>query len=134
MRVRYLVAGLIVLLCGGKLHAQITGDVLGMHALGPGTKSPVSGVRPDACMYCHAPHSGLKVGLWNQKLTTQTYSMYTSTTETNKGRQPWINSDSNHCLSCHDGTVAVGTTVVYGKVTTSGSMYPADVFGGNLQS
>jgi len=134
VRVRYLVAGLIVLLCGGKLHAQITGDVLGMHALGPGTKSPVSGVRPDACMYCHAPHSGLKVGLWNQKLTTQTYSMYTSTTETNKGRQPWINSDSNHCLSCHDGTVAVGTTVVYGKVTTSGSMYPADVFGGNLQS
>ena len=134
MRLRLPLWGLVALLSGGLAHAQFTGDVLGMHSLGPGSKSPISGRRSDTCGYCHAPHSGLKVHLWNQKLTTQTYSTYTSSTESNHGGQPSTNSDSNHCLSCHDGTVAVGTTVVYGKVATSGNMYPADVFGSNLQS
>jgi predicted CXXCH cytochrome family protein len=125
---------MLLLLSGSPLLAQFTGDVLGVHYLGPGSKSPITGARPDACIYCHAPHSGLNVGLWNQKLTTQNYTIYTSDTETNRGRQPKLNSDSNQCLSCHDGTVAVGDTVVYGKVTTHGSMYTADVFGSNMQS
>ena len=125
---------LVFFLAGFALHAQITGDVLGVHALGPGTKSPIRGARPDACAYCHAPHSGSSAGLWNQKLTTQNYSLYTSTTEANKGRQPRLGSVSNKCLSCHDGTVAVGDTVAYGQVTTSGSMYAQDVLGTNLQT
>jgi len=134
VNVRVLLAGLTILLSGGALRAQITGDVLGMHALGPGTKSPISGARPDACSYCHAPHSALNLGLWNQKLTTQTYSVYTSDTEANKGRQPTLGYSSNQCLSCHDGSVAVGNTVVYGQVTTQGSMSPPDVFGANMQT
>ena len=115
-------------------HAQISGDVLGMHSLGPGTPSPIAGARPDACAYCHAPHSGLNRGLWNQKLTTQTYTTYTSDTEKNAGTQPTLGRSSNQCLSCHDGTVAVGNTVAYGQVTTRGSMFTQDVFGGNMQS
>ena len=58
------------------LPPRFTGDVLGVHNLGPGSKSPITGARPDACAYCHAPHSGLNTGLWNQKLTTQTYTTY----------------------------------------------------------
>src|ERR1700723_2489546 len=50
------------------------------------------------------------------------------------GRQPTLGKVSNQCLSCHDGTVAVGTTVVYGQVTTRGSMYTQDVFGSNMQA
>ena len=134
MRFRLSILGLVVLMGSTMLEAQFTGDVLGMHSLGPGTKSPITGARSDVCAYCHAPHSGLPVRLWNQKLTTQTYSTYTSTTETNHGTQPTANSDSNHCLSCHDGTVAVGTTVVYGKVGTNGNMYSTDIFGSNLQT
>jgi predicted CXXCH cytochrome family protein len=132
------IAGLAIplasLLSGTSLPAQIAGDVIGVHNLGPGSKSPITGARPDFCSYCHAPHSGLKVGLWNQKLTTQTYTMYTSDTERNRARQPRLGSDSNECLSCHDGTVAVGATVAYGQVTTRGSMNTWDVFGSNLQS
>jgi predicted CXXCH cytochrome family protein len=128
-----MLAGLTILLTGSSLSAQVSGDVLGMHALGPGSTSPIKGARPDACSYCHAPHSGLKSGLWNQKLTTQNYTMYTSDTEKNRARPPALGSDSNECLSCHDGTVAVGTTVAYGKLATSGSMYSADVFGTNMQ-
>ena len=56
---------------------------MGVHNLGPGSKSPVTGARSDSCSYCHAPHSGLN-GLWNQKLTTQTYTMYETNTAKNK--------------------------------------------------
>ncbi len=126
-------AGLAIVLWGTALRGQISGDAMGMHSLGPGSRSPISGARPDACAYCHAPHSALNTGLWNQKLTTQGYTTYSSDTEANRGRQPQLGSVSNQCLSCHDGTVAVGDTVVYGQVTMRGSMYTQDVFGSNMQ-
>ena len=122
-----------ILLFATRMPAQIPGEVLGMHNLGPGGNSSVSGSRPDSCAYCHAPHSGLNKGLWNQTLSTQTYTVYTSDTEKNVGTQPAVGAVSSHCLSCHDGTVAVGATVAYGQVSTRGSMNQADVFGGNMQ-
>lgn len=133
MKGSFLLAGVLILSFGTPCPAQITGDALGMHNLGPGSTSPIVGSRPDSCSYCHAPHSGLNSGLWNQKLTRQTYTTYTSGTEKNTGTTPTLGSDSNQCLSCHDGSVAVGTTVAYGQVTTRGSMYTADVFGSNMQ-
>jgi len=135
VRAKFLFVCLMIVLAGGTLRAQFTGDVIGMHDLGPGSKSPITGARPDFCMYCHEPHFGLggKLPLWNQKLTVQSYSLYTSDTEKNRGEQPLLGSDSNLCLSCHDGTVAPGTTIVFGKVTMTGSMYSYDIFGSNLQ-
>ena len=132
MRVRILLAGLMILPIATTVHAQ-TGEVLGVHSLGPGSKSSITGARTDACAYCHAPHSGLNVGLWNQKVTTQSYSMYTSNTEVNKGVQPVLGSVSNKCLSCHDGTVAVGSTVAYGQVTMQGAMNSSAIIGGRMQ-
>ncbi|MGB8260588.1 MAG: cytochrome c3 family protein [Terracidiphilus sp.] len=134
MKIRTAVATLTILLAGTALRAQIAGDVLGMHNFGPGSSSPITGARPDSCSYCHAPHSGLNMGLWNQRLTTQVYTTYTSDTEKNTARQPTVGRSTNHCLSCHDGSVAVGTTVAYGQVTMKGSMNSADVFGTNMQS
>ena len=134
MKLRILLAGLTVLLLAAIARAQVPSDVMGMHNLGPGSKSPINGARTDSCSYCHAPHSGLNIGLWNQKLTTQSYTMYTSNTEKNTGAQPVLGSDSNMCLSCHDGTVGVGSTVVYGQVTMQGSMNAPDVFGSKMQS
>jgi predicted CXXCH cytochrome family protein len=134
VKVRLLLAASAFLVIAPFLSAQITGDALGVHSLGPGSQSPVTGARPDPCAYCHAPHSGLNTGLWNQKLTTQTYTTYTSNTAKNAGVQPTIGGVSNQCLSCHDGTVAVGATVAYGQVMTRGSMYSSDVFGSNMQS
>ena len=133
MKLRALLAGLI-LIAAGSVYAQISTDVMGAHNLGPGGSSPVAGARPDACAYCHAPHSGLSSGLWNQKLSTQVYSTYSSNTSANTTMQPILGGVSNQCLSCHDGTVAVGTTMAYGQVTTRGSMYTQDVFGSNLQA
>lgn len=133
MKLRALVAGLL-LIAASTVYAQISTDVMGAHNLGPGGSSPVAGARPDACAYCHAPHSGLSSGLWNQKLSTQVYSTYSSNTSANSTMQPILGGVSNQCLSCHDGTVAVGTTMAYGQVTTRGSMYTQDVFGSNLQA
>lgn len=125
----------MILFAGGALFAQVAGDVIGMHDLGPGSKSPIVGARPDFCMYCHEPHSGVggRTPLWNQKLSVQSYTLYNSATEVNKTTQPIMGADSNLCLSCHDGTVAPGTTAAYGKVTMFGSMYSYDIFGSNLQ-
>jgi predicted CXXCH cytochrome family protein len=134
VKFRFTLAVLAFLITAASLSAQISGDVLGVHSLGPGTSSPVSGARPDPCSYCHAPHSGLNIGLWNQKLTTQTYSTYTSNTEKNMGRQPTVGYSTNQCLSCHDGTVAVGTTVTYGNVTMNGSMNSQDILGTSMQA
>jgi predicted CXXCH cytochrome family protein len=135
---RLFFAYLIFLFCSVTLNAQLGGDVIGVHDLGPGSKSPVTGARTDFCLYCHAPHSGITAStapLWNQTLTTQTYAPYTSTTYHETGNpQPMLGSDSNLCLSCHDGTVAPGTTAVYGKVTMAGAMYATDVLGTNLLS
>jgi len=134
VRSRALLVLLLLGISGAATRAQITGDALGVHNLGPGSSSPVTGSRSDACAYCHAPHSGLNTGLWNQKLTTQSYSTYTSNTGKNIATQPTLGGVSNQCLSCHDGTVAVGATVAYGQVTTHGAMKLSDVFGSNMQS
>jgi predicted CXXCH cytochrome family protein len=129
----------LMLLIAAVTHAQINSDVIGIHNLGPGSQSPVSGGLSGACLYCHAPHSGLgsntlQTPLWNQTLSTQTYTPYQSTTYVETGNpQPPLGQDSNLCLSCHDGTVAPGLTQAYGRIPMVGSMSPADVFGTNLQ-
>jgi predicted CXXCH cytochrome family protein len=114
-----------------------TRDVIGIHDLSGGSGSPVTGGLPGSCMYCHAPHNGVggSTPLWNQKLSKQTYATYTSSTYKETGEtQLAQGSDSLLCLSCHDGTVAPGQTQAYGKISMSGKMKPADIFGANLQS
>jgi predicted CXXCH cytochrome family protein len=134
VRLRVFLTVLAIVTAATAACGQITGDAMGVHNFAPTGISPVTGARPDTCAYCHAPHSGLNQGLWNQKLTKQIYTTYGSDTEKNIGAQPALGSVSNHCLSCHDGTVAMGTTVVYGQVTTHGSMNSQDVFGTSMQT
>lgn len=114
-------------------------DVLGIHNLGPGSQSPVTGALP-ACQFCHAPHSGVNgpttpnTPLWSQKLSTESnYTLYTSSTLVNTEQEPTLGSASNLCLSCHDGTVAPGTGVPYGNLQMSGTMNSQDLFIGTLQ-
>jgi predicted CXXCH cytochrome family protein len=90
---------------------------------------------PGSCQYCHAAHSGIggATPLWNQKLSTQVYTAYQSSTDPSLGNtQPAAGSDSTLCLSCHDGTIAPGQTAVYGKVPMSSAMKSGDLLGTNL--
>ena len=130
------VAVFIVLARGMGMAQTIGGDVLGAHDLTPSGRSSISGGLSAACLYCHAPHSGVGgiTPLWNQTLSTQTYTPYSSTTYVQKGNaQPPLGGSSSLCLSCHDGTVAPGQTVAYKQIPMTGSMKAVDVFGTNLQ-
>jgi len=67
----------------------------------------------DACIFCHSPHGTIgginrDVPVWNHETTSSTFHMYSSSSL--KGAvddQP--TGPSLACLSCHDGTVAMGT-------------------------
>jgi len=123
------------LMLGSMCYAQISADVLGSHNLSFSGTSPVKGGL-DPCLYCHVPHSGVQNtngALWSQTLSTQVYKTYGSTTLHNTTQQPMLGGDSSLCLSCHDGTVAVGQTQPYGQIQMSGSTYAADKFGTDLQ-
>ncbi|HLJ25831.1 MAG TPA: cytochrome c3 family protein [Candidatus Angelobacter sp.] len=136
MKALWLIA-IVLLATTTTLGQQISGDVLGSHNLGPGGTSPVRGGLSAPCLYCHAPHSGVggNTPLWNQTLTTQTYTTYQSTTYHEAGTpRPVLGSDSNLCLSCHDGSVAPGQTVAYGKFAMAGAMKSPDNFGSDLSS
>jgi predicted CXXCH cytochrome family protein len=124
-----------VLTLGLTAQAQNSADVLGAHNLSASGTGPVKGAL-DPCLYCHAPHSGVGApsgALWSQTLSSRTYSTYTSTTLHNTSQQPTLGADSSLCLSCHDGTVAVGQTQPYGQIKMTGTMNASDVFGTNLQ-
>jgi len=70
------------------------------------------------CVFCHTPHKGNpSAGLWNQKESTgYTYQVYQSSTMASTASQPRSADSSKLCLSCHDGTVAVGDTVNDGLI------------------
>ena len=116
-------------------------DVIGMHDLSPGGTSPVKGSLAGSCLYCHAPHSGLngtagvsQTPLWDQKLSTASYTLYTSLTMTNTTVPLPLGTNSTLCLSCHDGTVAgsPGALVPYGNVPIKGTWNAGDILGVDL--
>jgi hypothetical protein len=116
-------------------QTPVNADVLGMHNLTAASGASVYSQGSLGCTFCHAPHSGLGgvTPLWNQKLSTQTYTPYTSTTYVEQGStQPTLGITSSLCLSCHDGTVGVGQSAAYGPLPTVGSLNSVDSFGTTL--
>lgn len=73
---------------------------------------PGNSKSPGVCTYCHAPHhtAPINVGLWNHQLSSSQYQFYTSSTYKEGTPVLASNSPSRLCLSCHDGTVALGST------------------------
>ena len=84
---------------------------------GPG---PVkSTTMTEICVFCHTPHNGSPaVPLWNQTLSAATYTPYTSSTMAATAGVP--TGSSKLCMSCHDGTVAMGSTATGGQIGLQG--------------
>ncbi len=62
------------------------------------------------CIFCHTPHrTRTNAPLWNREDSTQSYLEYTSTTFAGTTTQP--TGSSKLCLSCHDGSIALGMVV-----------------------
>lgn len=103
--------------------------LLGLPRAAQGQSAPVIGTKHDLsvpgavssqpCIFCHTPHNSYVVEkpIWNHQLSIQTYTLYTSTTTTAVMQQP--NQPSKQCLSCHDGTVALGQTKAQGLLNTT---------------
>ena len=105
------------------------------HDLGSTGAGPVTSGASNSCIFCHAPHNVLPTvtPLWDHQLSSQTYTVYTSSTYSSGSQTP-ASGSSKLCLSCHDGTVAVGLTISKGSIATSGTMSTSDVLGTNLSS
>lgn len=95
---------------------------------GPGSVKAT--VETEICVFCHTPHSASTTAqLWNRRdpASAPSYTPYVSTSLKSAVGQP--NGSSLLCLSCHDGTIALGellsrgaSTVAVSGVTASGTM------------
>lgn len=110
----------------GLVHFKNTKHDLSFSSTGATVKAS-SSTYPgnEICIFCHIPHNANPaVPLWNHKLSSQTYILYTSSTLNATLGQP--DGSSKLCLSCHDGTVAIGglnsMTVAMSGVAADGTM------------
>ncbi|WP_018989493.1 cytochrome c3 family protein [Aromatoleum toluclasticum] len=88
------------------------------------------------CVFCHTPHAANTAApapLWNRTLSSATYTPYTSNSldaQTIFGALSQPGGSSKLCLSCHDGTMAIGTVgVLGGKSNVSVTMGGTDAGG-----
>jgi len=69
------------------------------------------------CVYCHTPHNANPGALlWNQKMSTTEFPTYTSSTLQASISPVTAQDSSKLCLSCHDGTIALGSTISNGDI------------------
>ncbi|MEO8197114.1 MAG: cytochrome c3 family protein [Thermoanaerobaculia bacterium] len=63
------------------------------------------------CVFCHTPHNAAPASpLWNREIEPQSYTVYTSPT-LRAGILPQPSGPTKLCLTCHDGTIAMGAVL-----------------------
>jgi predicted CXXCH cytochrome family protein len=113
--------------------AQPTSVVNSPHNLSAGGPGPVRATIEDqVCIFCHAPHNSTPVRpLWNRTTPTEAYTIYTSKALEARPGQP--TGMSKMCLSCHDGTIALGAVVSRGTpIVMSGGVTTMPLGPGHL--
>lgn len=115
-------AVLLSLFCTmGNADASILTTRHNLSTSGPGPIKAVS--ETQVCVFCHTPHHADSSGpLWNHSLSpVANYTVPSSATQLSS---PLIQPDgtSRLCLSCHDGTVAIGSVINIGGAVTTISM------------
>jgi predicted CXXCH cytochrome family protein len=79
-----------------------------LSASGPGAIRASS--EQEVCIFCHTPHNAAPVQpLWNRNAPANGYTVYSSSSLQAKPGQP--TGSSKLCLSCHDGTIALGSVL-----------------------
>ena len=103
---------LLVGAVGPAMADSILSSKHNLSASGPGTLKAQSEAR--VCIFCHTTHNAAPQGpLWNRADTGRTYTPYESSTMEGAVGQP--TGSSKLCLSCHDGTIALGAVRSRGK-------------------
>lgn len=91
---------------------------------GPGTVKATT--ESEICIFCHTPHNSRpNAPLWNRNDPGLTYTLYTSSTMQASPGQP--DGSTLLCLSCHDGTIALGSVVSRPSIInfSTGSFMPS---------
>ncbi len=110
---------LLIVLAAGSAYGGRISDVRNtkhnLSASGPGTLK--ASTESQVCVFCHTPHAATQgvTPLWNRALSNQTYTPYTSSSlDANaiQGQLSQPGGSSKLCLSCHDGTLAIGNVNV----------------------
>jgi len=131
-----LLAPALVLAQGG---ASVPGGGLAgtVHDFNNGAAVQNAGV--GLCTYCHTPHKAQQSHLlWNHTLSANTFSWSDATTTTGGTNLPTITpaytGPTVKCLSCHDGTVAIGDVSWYKEQASHGAnaLDPSKIGAGNL--
>jgi len=91
---------------------KFTESVVGSkHDLSASAPGPIkSSTEGDVCIFCHTPHGGSpQAPLWNRYDSGEgSYTPYDSSTVKANPKPNQPTGASKLCLSCHDGTVALG--------------------------
>ena len=113
----YSISFALILIFASILYAdiRIKDTKHNLSASGPGTVHAQE--EDQICIFCHSPHNNLPLSgqpLWNHNLSSQNYKVYWSNqvlSYTYEESQSWNvdGTSSKLCLSCHDGTVAIGS-------------------------
>ncbi len=111
----------VTLILSASLQAQsIQNTVHNLSVSGPGTIKAES--ETEICVFCHTPHNASPVApLWNRENPGTIYTLYSSSTIDASPGQP--DGSSILCLSCHDGTIALGSVISRAQdITMSGGI------------
>jgi len=100
---------------GAAKIADVANTKHNLSVTGSGTVKATS--ESQICVFCHTPHGAETIPgapLWNRKLSGATYTPYTSSSiEANAAElAAGPGGTSKLCLSCHDGTMALGNVNV----------------------
>jgi len=101
-------------------HAGVATTKHNLSLSGPGTLKAAA--EDQICIFCHTPHNSAPSGpLWNRSTPGGSYTPYTSSTTLGNPGQP--TGASLMCLSCHDGTIALGDVLTRATpITMSGGV------------
>jgi predicted CXXCH cytochrome family protein len=108
---RAVVLGIVAAAGRAIVLAQPVSVVDGPHNLSATGSGPIRATMEDqVCIFCHAPHNSTPIRpLWNRFTPIEAYRIYTSRSLDAEPGQP--TGASKMCLSCHDGTIALGSIV-----------------------
>jgi hypothetical protein len=119
----------------GARVADVSSTPHNLSASGTGTAKATT--ESQVCAFCHTPHGatlndqggvGVRAPLWNRKIPAgSTYTVYTSSSLDARAIQGTLDQpggSSKLCLSCHDGTLAIGNVNV---LNGQGSANPGTV-------
>lgn len=119
---RSFAAGLIISFLSAVFYPALAGAIVADTKHNLGFYSPGMVKSPDTteiCIFCHTPHSANPEGpLWNRTNSGATYVVYATDTMVSNTGQP--TGSSKLCLSCHDGTIALGSLLNLPGASTSG--------------